>query len=94
MSYGLAENVVRRATTNELCMLFDRRKGVMYELNETASAVVSLLDAGTTTVEAVAAALVDQFDAPVEEIAGDVRRLLADFTDVGLVVTTDAHEVV
>ncbi|GLZ28221.1 hypothetical protein Lesp02_04110 [Lentzea sp. NBRC 105346] len=90
--YRLAENVVRRSTTTGLSMLFDRRKGVMYELNETASAVVDLLDAGTDTLERVVTALAEQFDAAPEEISGDVQRMLADFTDGGLVVVHE-HEV-
>lgn len=90
VTYVLAENVVKRSTTNELSMLFDRRKGVMYELNETASAVVDLLHGGTGALDDLVAALVEQFDAPVEEITDDVSRMLADFTDAGLVVVHEA----
>lgn len=85
--YALAENVVKRSTTNALSMLFDRRKGVMYELNETASAVVDLLNGGVCTIEDITDDLAKQFDAPPDEITDDVTRMIADFTEAGLVVT-------
>lgn len=92
--YELAENVVRRPTTSGLTMLFDRRKGVMYELNETASAVVDLLAEGTDSDDELVTALVEQFDADSEEIREDVRAMLADFTSDGLIVVREAHKVV
>lgn len=91
VTYVLADNIVKRSTTNDLSMLFDRDKGVMYELNESASAVVDLLHRGVTTVTDLVSALAEQFDASAEEITEDVRGMLADFADAGLVV---AHEVV
>ncbi|ONI91741.1 hypothetical protein ALI22I_07695 [Saccharothrix sp. ALI-22-I] len=92
--YELAEHVVRRPTTSGLTMLFDRRKGVMYELNETASAVVDLLAEGTDGNDELVTALAEQFDADPEEIRGDVQAMLADFTSDGLVAVREAHKVV
>lgn len=84
--FRLADNVVCRQTNSELRMLFDRRKGVMYELNETASAIVGQLADGPATATQIVSALVEEFDGPVEEITPDVNRLLADFAEAGLLV--------
>jgi PqqD family protein of HPr-rel-A system len=73
-------------------MLFDRNKGVMYELNETASAVVDLLTAGTSSAAELVAALAGQFDADPEEIRADVQAMLEDFTVSGLVVARAVPE--
>lgn len=78
--------MVCRQTNTDLRMLFDRSKGVMYELNETASAVVSQLDQRAMTVAEIAQALSEEFDAPVDAISADVEVMLADFTSAGLTV--------
>lgn len=83
-TFQLSEGVVCRQTGSELRMLFDRKKGVMYELNETASAVVGHLAAQPSTKDQLVTALVSQFSAPDNEIREDVGRLLADFEDAGL----------
>lgn len=84
-SFALADNVVCRNTNSSLRMLFDREKGVMYEMNETASAVIDLITQQPATAEELAAALEERFDGPPEEIRADVERMLADFADAGLV---------
>jgi PqqD family protein of HPr-rel-A system len=85
VKYRLAEQVVSRQTNTELRMLFDRRKGVMYELNESASAIVEILEREAVTDEILVASLLTEFDAPAEEVEADVGRTLADFVDAGLV---------
>jgi PqqD family protein of HPr-rel-A system len=84
--FRLAEHAVCRETNNELRMLFDRAKGVMYELNESASAAVELIGQQPSTAEELSASLSEDFDAPVEEIRADVDQMLADFVEAGLVV--------
>lgn len=84
--YRLAEQVVCRQTNMDLRMLFDRGKGVMYELNESASAIVERLERQPGTEEDLTASLLDEFDASAEEVRADVARTLADFVDAGLVV--------
>lgn len=84
-SFALADNVVCRNTNSSLRMLFDREKGVMYEMNETASAVIELLAQQPATAEELAAAMDERFDASAGEIQADVERMLADFADAGLV---------
>jgi hypothetical protein len=44
VKYSLSGHVVCRKTNTELRMLFDRERGVMYELNESASAIVEALE--------------------------------------------------
>lgn len=86
VTYSLAGHVVCRKTDTELRMLFDRQKGVMYELNESASAVVELLEQEPASLEGLTAALGDDFDGPDEEIQSDIAQMLADFSGAGLVV--------
>lgn len=86
MKFRLAEHVVCRETSNDLRMLFDRRKGVMYELNESAAAVVGQLTQGPETVEGIADSVLETFEAPREEIQADISAMLEDFLEAGLVV--------
>ncbi|WP_431953318.1 PqqD family protein [Nocardia lijiangensis] len=69
-------------------MLFDRAKGVMYELNESASAVVELLTTDPKPVGELVDALCTQFEAPREEIADDVQTFIDDFLEVGMLTTS------
>jgi len=52
-------------------------------LDETAHAVLSRVD-GATRADAIAAALAEEYDAPVAEIAADVAALLDDLRGQGL----------
>ena len=83
--FMISDHVVCRKTNSELGMLFDRGKGVMYEMNETASAIIELLSQAPASPGELAQALAETFDAPPGEIKDDVERLLADFADAGLV---------
>lgn len=87
VTYRLADHVVCRKTNTELRMLFDRQKGVMYELNESASAVAELLEREPASIEVLMTALMEDFDALPDEIQADIEQMLVDFTDAGLVVT-------
>jgi hypothetical protein len=87
--FMIAEHVVCRKTNSELRMLFDRDKGVMYEMNDTASAVIELLSQSPARPEELAEALAGSFDGSLSEIRDDVERLLADFADAGLVQNTE-----
>jgi hypothetical protein len=68
-------------------MLFDRAKGVMYELNESASAVVSQLTMDPQALDEIVDKLAIEFDAPRDEIEEDVQTFVADFTEAGLLRT-------
>lgn len=83
--YRLTQNVVCRSTTSHLKMLFDRKKGVMYELNETASSIVALLNVAPRPLGEIVEALGAEYTAEPSAIAGDVERILADFESAGLV---------
>ncbi|MBI1758785.1 MAG: HPr-rel-A system PqqD family peptide chaperone [Actinobacteria bacterium] len=84
--FRLADHLVCRQTNSELRMLFDRRNGVMYELNESASAVVALLSKEPATAETLSTELLDEFDGPADEVLADVDRMLSDFVEAGMVV--------
>jgi hypothetical protein len=78
----LAPHVVCRNTSGPLRMLFDREKGVMYELNESASSVVGCLSESSHTVNELLDALAQEYeDVPAE----DVVLLVEDFQSAGLV---------
>jgi hypothetical protein len=86
LTFTLGQHITARKTNTELRMLFDRTKGVMYELNESASAVVEALETGAKQRSALIDHLEAQFDAPREEIGADLDSLLADFEKAGLIV--------
>lgn len=86
-TFRLADGIVCRQTNDDLRMLFDRKKGVMYELNETASAVVGHLTAQPYSEDQLVERLTEEFSAPEDEIREDLSRLLTDFQDAGLVAT-------
>jgi len=90
--YGLAGHAVCRATTNSLKMLFDRREGVMYELNETASSIVGRLADGPCSLRELNVSLCDQYEAPEETIAAETERFINDFLQAGLVTAVESHE--
>lgn len=53
-------------------------------LDETAHAILSRLD-GRATIDEIAAVLARDYDAPIEDIAADVREALEDLHRKGLV---------
>jgi hypothetical protein len=82
----LPAHAVSRRTSAGLTMLFDRAKGVMYELNETASAVIELLGPEPRSVREIVATLSARFEADSGEIAEDVAVFVQDFTEAGLLI--------
>lgn len=84
--YQIAETVTCRQTNRELKMLFDRNRGVMYELNETASDIVTLLNEAPRDIDQIVHALAETYEAPVEEIRADAEQLINDFSEAGLIV--------
>jgi PqqD family protein of HPr-rel-A system len=81
---ALEPHAVSRQTSAGLTMLFDRAKGVMYELNETASAIVAHLSAEPQACEELVTRLTAEFEAPRDEIESDVQAFLSDFAEAGL----------
>lgn len=89
----LDDHVVCRETTNGLRMLFNRQKGVMYELNETASSVLGrLADSRSCRLGQLVDSLADEYEAPREAILADVWLLLVDLADAGLVAIREVEE--
>ncbi|GAA2486590.1 PqqD family protein [Nocardia seriolae] len=81
---ALQSHAVCRTTTSGLTMLFDRAKGVMYELNESASAIVALLGTAPASVGEIVDALSAQFDAPEDDIAADVEQFIGECVEAGM----------
>lgn len=86
----IAQHVVYRTTTTDLKMLFDRNKGVMYELNETASSIVALLQASPQRPHELVAALSSVYRVSHDDIAEDVGRFVTDFLSAGVLERIDA----
>jgi hypothetical protein len=84
--YQLADTVTCRQTNKDLKMLFDRNRGVMYELNETASDIVTLLNETPSNINQIVQALSEIYDAPLEEIKADAEQFINDFSGAGLIV--------
>ena len=87
-SVALKKHAVSRRTNAGLTMLFDRAKGVMYELNESASCIVELLSAEPVPVQALVENLAARFDAPTAEIEADVEQFLSEFEEAQLLQIT------
>ncbi len=81
---ALLPHAVARVTNSGLTMLFDRAKGVMYELNETASEVVKLLAENALPLPKIVDRLGAEFDGPRDEIEADVMSFVEDFREAGL----------
>jgi hypothetical protein len=79
-----AERVLAQRTADTLVLL-DVDGGEYYTLDEVGARVWELCD-GSLTVTQVASKLAEEFDAPLEEIRGDVKELLAELADEKLVV--------
>ncbi|MFE9788910.1 HPr-rel-A system PqqD family peptide chaperone [Nocardia salmonicida] len=86
---ALRPHAVARVTNAGLAMLFDRAKGVMYELNESASSVVRLLAQEPRSLQDIIDALCSEFDGPQEEVAADIQTFIEEFATAGL-LTVDA----
>lgn len=65
-------------------LLFSIRSGDTYGLNETAAAFVEQML--KTDLAAAAATCASLFDAPVDEIRGDMRALSDELSGLGLIV--------
>jgi hypothetical protein len=87
-SVSLKKHAVSRRTNAGLTMLFDRAKGVMYELNESASCIVELLSAEPVPVQVLVENLAAKFDAPAAEIEADVENFLSEFEEAQLLQIT------
>jgi Coenzyme PQQ synthesis protein D (PqqD) len=89
---ALSKHAVCRQTTNGLVMLFDREKGVMYELNETAAKIVQLLSERSRDNAELVAELSAEFNAPDGVIADEVHKFTSDFLSAELLQSGAAVE--
>jgi len=82
--YRLAESIVFRSTRPDLIMAFDSTSGVMYELNDTASSVLKLVD-GSRSVDDIVDQLLDTYEAPRADVERDVTEILDRFATAAVV---------
>lgn len=84
--YRIAPNVVCRQTSSGLRMLFNHESGVMYELNDTASDIVSIIiELQPVALDAIAERLVQIFDVSPDEAREATEELLDDFVAAAVV---------
>lgn len=70
-------------------VLFDMRTGNYYSLNELGSRTWELLEESRSLHE-IAAHLAEQYDAPVQTIEEDLRSLLDELVQCGLLMNPEA----
>jgi len=80
----LKPNVTSRPTNLNLIMLFDKEKGVMYELNETASSIISTLTSTPKNIEEIIEIIGKDYNDDKNQIAEDIKEFIADFITTGL----------
>lgn len=83
MRVSFPKHVVRREVQDET-VLMNLETDNYYGLDAMATAMVERLERGESPEE-IAAAVAEEFDATEEQIAGDVRRLLAELEREGLI---------
>jgi hypothetical protein len=83
-TYRVSDDVIFRELDRE-AVLLDLSSGRYYGLNAVGTRLWTLL-AGGADVEAIVEALAAEFDAETALITQDVRELLADLTERGLIV--------
>ncbi len=80
--YARSDDIVSREIEGEVIIVplvagIGDAEDELYTLNETGKAVWNRLD-GARTLEGIAAGLVEEFDAPLEEIERDVAGLITE----------------
>ena len=70
-------------TMQDEAVLYDAQTGDLHRLDPIATAVCNLFD-GTTTIDEIVALLTDAFDAPFEVVDRDVRKLIGDLDQRGV----------
>ena len=83
--YQLGGNIVFRNTRPDLIMAFDKANGVMYELNDTATSVLKLID-GRRDLDSIVAELMEEFEAEEPDLRADVESIIRRFIEVALIV--------
>jgi hypothetical protein len=81
---SLTQDLAFRLTNSNLRMAFDRKSGVMFEFNDTASSFLGLIDSKRSFRE-IAAALAEEYDAAPADIEEDLRDLVARMLDSGVI---------
>ena len=65
-------------------LVVDPKAGLLYPLNSVAARIWELAD-GSRSIDAIAAALVEEFDADETTIRSDAKQFLDDLTRAGLI---------
>lgn len=82
-TYRLADGVTFESVTDgAVVLVFDN--GQLYSCNDTSAAFLRALD-GQRTLDEVAGIIAGEFDAPVEQILGDLRELAAQMQSEGII---------
>jgi hypothetical protein len=83
--YGLSSHVSCQKSNSDLVTLIDRDRGVAYELNESASAIVAALSSGPKSRLDLVDRIATEFEGNGPDIEADLGDFLADFERAGLI---------
>lgn len=83
MVFKVGDTVSHRATRRNLIMAFDKRNGVMFELNDTASDVFRLID-GRRSVGQIVSEICAEYDADESVVFEDVVYIVNRFGEAGI----------
>ncbi|MFA5805028.1 MAG: PqqD family protein [Melioribacteraceae bacterium] len=81
MKIKFKDNVTLRETSNNLAILYDKEKGILFEMNETASAIARLIKVESDVVKIIKR-LTDEFNAEEQLIKTDVISLIEELVEL------------
>lgn len=81
----LAANVSYRKTENGLGMIYNKVEGTLFELNETATAIIDLIVGNSElTANGIADELAIVYEASLELIIEEVKDTISEFIEFGV----------
>ncbi len=83
--YSLASHVICRRSQSQMMSIVDEGRGVLYELNEPASAIVEALRTGPKSSLELCHRIENMFEGNGPDMEADLGDFLADFERVGLI---------
>lgn len=79
------DDISMRKTDNNLTMLYHKKEGTLFELNETASQIADIIASGITDMKQVANLLAGEYDSDYEDILDDVESIFGEFKEYGII---------
>ncbi len=80
------ENISIRETNNKLIMVYHKIEGTLFELNETGSDIVRVIQKGVKSSEDIVKLLMEVYDATYEEMLEEVNSFLKEFIEYKILI--------